>query len=414
MAPVMTISDLEPAVEARLLRSVAARARAKPLSPLEPLTVNCLRSSVAFEQLEGVWQALERQDFHCTPFNTWLWNSLWWRHYAGSADTLAILVLRQGTRVVAIAPLYVHATYMLKLLPVRVLRFVGTGGDTSPDYLNIIALPEWRDAAEQAVLDYLPQIPGWHKLVLSDMAAQSSLAVRTRAFVEEQPGVPLAPKRHVIQTASLPASFDIYRSQLSRKRRKQINHRQNRLEAAGQVDLSICATKEELTEATDALVSLHRRRWESKQEPGGFGSVAYEQFHRTVIRRFFAADALWLATLKLDGQIIGVQYIFVWRGTLMFMQSGYSPEHESLSPGHVLFTYVIRRGIEQGMSAIDMLKGYYQYKSVYARDEVYTVDCSLIRPGLRGILGGMHEWATLLLPRRNKLVDTEVAVDTAG
>lgn len=365
----------------------------------ESLTIQCLQSAEAFEQLRPIWQTLERLDPQCTPFNTWTWNSLWWQYYATSRDTLALLVVREARRVVAIAPLYLHATRMCKVIPVRVLRFVGSGGDTSPDYLNLIAIPASRDAAEQAVLQYLPQVRGWQKLLLTDMAENSTLARRASGVATWLSGMALSPRYHVIQKAMLPVTFDEYRAQLSRKRRKQINHRQNRLDAAGQSALSICASSEELTEACDALVELHRLRWDSKHEAGGFRSVAYEQFHRAVIRQFFADDALWLATLKLDGKVIGVQYIFAWRGELLFVQSGYSPEHESLSPGHVLFTYVIQRGIEQGMTGLDMLKGHYAYKSAYARDETRTVDIGHLRPGVRALIGAVNE---RLLRRRSQ------------
>lgn len=358
---------------------------------MDLLAIECLQAADAFDQLQAIWQALEKTDPLCKPFNSWVWNSLWWQHYARTADKLALLVVRQGRRVVAIAPFYIHATHMSRIIPVKVLRFIGSGGDTSPDYLNLIASPDLRDAAEEAVLQYLPSIRGWQKLLLTDIDENASFLRRARQFVAEQPGVALSLPEHVIQKAVLPDTFNDYWASLNRKRRKQINHRQNRLDAAGQSELCICASAEELAEASDALVALHRLRWESKHQAGGFRSTTYEQFHRAVIRRFFAADALWLATLRLDGKIIGVQYIFAWRGELLFMQSGYSPDHESLSPGHVLFTYVIQRGIEQCMSGLDMLKGHYAYKSVYARDETRTADLGLVRPGFRGVISAVRD-----------------------
>ena len=286
-------------------------------------------------------------------------------------------------RVVAIAPLYLHQTRMLRALPTRVLRFIGSGGDTSPDYLNIIAEPHFRDQAERVLIAHIRTLPDWHKLYLSDVRSDSTLAARIAQLVDNCQGVALPTHTNVIQRADLPHCFDDYRANLSRKRRKQINHRQNRLDAAGHSELNLCATLDEVLVATDALVALHRLRWLSKGEPGAFSSQAYERFHRAVIRQFFVNDALWLATLKLDGNIIGVQYIFVWRGELMFVQSGYLPEAQSLSPGHVLFTYVIRRAIEQGIVAIDMLKGGYDYKSIYARDTRELINQGVVRAGIR-------------------------------
>lgn len=360
----------------------------------EPLSIQCLQSAEAFEQLRAIWQGLERFDTTCTPFNTWAWSSLWWQNHGTSRDTLALLVVSEGRRVVAIAPFYLHASRLCKVIPIKALRFVGSGEESSADYLNIIALPAMRDAVEQAVLQYLPQIRGWQKLLLTGMAENCTLARRAAALLTQLPGVALSPRHQVIRKAQLPDTVDEYRAQPNRK---QITHRQNQLDAAGQVELSICASNEELGEACDALFELRR---DSKEE-GGCRSVSCEQFHRAVIRQFFAADALWLATLKLDGNIIAVHYLFAWRGELLFMHGGYSPEHESLSPDPVLLTYVIQRGIEQGMIGLDMLNGRCSDESISAWNETRTVDIDYVRPGVRGLIAAADD---RLRQRRSRTV----------
>jgi len=360
----------------------------------ENLSISCLQTADAFDQLKDVWETLERKDPFCMPVNTWQWSQLWWQHYATEQDSLVLLIARSASRVVAIAPLYITSGRMCRVVPVRVIRFLCTGCDTTMDYINIVALPDAREAAETAFLAYLNQLKGWQKLYFCNMREDSSLVRTVRKSVRQQRGALVPEIQNTLMRAKLPASWDDYRASLSRKRRKQINHRQNRLDAAGVSELSICASREELEEATNALADLHRLRWQSKGELGAFRTECYEQFHRAIIKEFFARDALWLTTLKLDGQIIGVQYILVWRGELQFVQSGYSPDHESLSPGHVLFTYAIRRGIEQGLTELDMLKGSYHYKTAYAKDYVTTCDVGIIRPGFRSMLGHMLGVAT--------------------
>lgn len=351
------------------------------------LTLDCLDDADTFTRLKSIWQSLERRDIQCTPFNTWDWLSLWWSHYAtDSSYQLAIVIARRHARVVAIAPMYIRKERNARLFPVKVLRFIGSGCDTSPDYLNIICEPCERVAAEAAILEHLLTVRHWQKMILTDVRLDSSLSHALMHICSRHKVHLQQPQTRTISRAALPASWDAYRSALSRKRRKQINHRKNRLDAAGLPELSLCANREELLEATSALIELHRLRWQSKGQQGGFQSDAYVAFHTAVIDTFFINNALWLATLKLDGRIIGVQYIFLWRGELLYFQSGYSPEHENLSPGHVLFTYTIERAIEQGVTAIDMLKGDYGYKSTYARQTVETCDYQLIKPGFHAIL----------------------------
>lgn len=353
---------------------------------LEPIRVELLNTENTFEQLKNIWQALERADPVCQPFNTWSWSSLWWEHYRKADDVLAILVARQGRKVVAIAPFYVGYAAELRLMRISLLRFIGIGGDTSPDYMNIIALPQSRVAAENAFIAFLPNVPGWDKLLLRDVAKGSSLALCIQSFIRTRPGFALPTKENLILRDNLPESFDAYRAQLSRKRRKQINHRRNRLDAAGEWQLSICASTGELQEAIVALKELHRERWNSKGVVGRFASQSYQQFHEAVIKHFFTEHCLWLTTLRLNNSIIGVQYIFLWRGELLFYQSGYSPEHDDLSSGHVLFTYAIERAIEQGLSSINMLKGDYIYKSAYAKKECFTTDHVFVKRGFYSLL----------------------------
>ena len=219
----------------------------------ESLVVDCMSDAHSFEQLKQVWQSLERADPCCKPFNTWHWLSLWWACYQQSDFRLAIIVVRQGRRVVAIAPFYTSTVAELRVLRIRVLRFIGTGGDTSPDYMNIVALPQYRETAERLIINFLPQVPAWTKLLLRDVATPSSLSKCIEQFVQHQAGFAQRPAPHLILTARLPQTWEEYRARLTRKRRKQINHRRNRLDAAGQWALSICASEADLQEATEGI-----------------------------------------------------------------------------------------------------------------------------------------------------------------
>ena len=350
--------------------------------------------------LRDEWERLERLDPECTPFNTWLWNSLWWRHYAATgarSRRLRVLALRARNRdgatgrAVALLPLQVSRERRLGVLRADTLRFLGSGGDTSPDYLNLVAEPASRARAERRLLDAVFAMDDWQHLHLSDVASPSSLETALDERLAHERGVRLGGRVNSIRVATLPSSWEDYRLALSRKRRKQINHRRNRLERAGRCELGIAATPAELAEAREALVELHRARWRSKGERGAFVSREYVDFHRAVIEGFFARDALWLATLRLDGRIIGVQYVFRWRDALLFFQSGYSPAHEGLSPGHVLFTHVIGEGIARGLRRVDMLKGDYDYKRVYARRTRRTRDISYLRPGALATLVALRD-----------------------
>lgn len=333
-----------------------------------------------FDALAAAWEALEADDPECTPFNAFDWNRAWWTHY-GVAGALRIVVIEDGDRIVGIAPFHLGTGLECRVLRVPTLRFVGSGGDTSPDYLGVVSDSARREAVVARALDAVFAMPDWRTLSLRDLRAGSALdACAQRQFARAR-GVarPVLAKRVLV--ADLPGTWEAFRASLPTKRRKQLNHRANRLAAAGEARLSIAADAPGRARAFDALVRLHRERWTAKGAPGGFASEAYTGFHREVIERFAARGRAWLVTLELDGTVIGVLYLFHWRDELMFFQSGFDPAHEPLSPGHVMFGWTFREAIERGVRRADLLKGEYAYKRAWARRETFLHDHVFHRPG---------------------------------
>jgi len=332
-----------------------------------------------FAALEVDWRRLACLDEKSAVFNGWDWNWLWWQHY-GHLGELHILVVHSAAEVIAIAPLYRVRTCLIKLISADTLRFIGSGGDTSPDDLNVLLLADQQRAALTALCDHLlfHAIPS--RLQLNDMPEASAFWQHLQTALAGQNGFQPAPVRQGRRCAQLPQTWSVYREQLSRNTRKQIKRRRNRLQRAGQASYQRCRTEHEVDAATRALIALHHARWESKGGVGAFRSVAYVDFHRDLIGALHQRDELWLLTLSLNERIIGVEYAFCTNGTLAFFQTGFDPAFESISPGHMLMTYAIELAIAEGVQQIDLLKGDYAYKSSYADSTRTTISLDYWKP----------------------------------
>jgi hypothetical protein len=94
-----------------------------------PLRVHAVRSASELAELGGVWERLTLEAEATSVFAGYDWQSLWWRTY-GRGRPLRTLVAAAGDQVVGVLALYVHTERILGV-PVRILRFVGTG-DVSP------------------------------------------------------------------------------------------------------------------------------------------------------------------------------------------------------------------------------------------------------------------------------------------
>ncbi len=343
------------------------------------LIIKTVRTTAEFDQLEPTWLTLSEADSDATVFNAWDWNRVWWEHYA-HLGALHVFVFYDQSRIVAIAPFYSGQSRLLSIKSVENLYFIGTGGDTSPDDLNMLCLPDWREEVSMVLTKLILEQNMPERLVLRDMPAGSTLFSTLRAHFEKTSRFFISPEQQTRHCHNLPATYADYLSQLSRNSRKRIKHRENRLRAEDSAIVRLCHTDEEVEQAMDALIRLHKARWLSKGGQGAFGSKSYNSFHRALMHCLHKQKQLWLMVLEVDEKIIAVEYAFAFKGVLSFFQTGFDPNYEHLSPGHILMTHAIKRAIEQGFTQIDLLKGDYAYKTSYAKQTKQTATLDYIRP----------------------------------
>lgn len=279
-----------------------------------------------------------------SPFQTWEWASLWWRHF-GKGKRAQVLCVQEGNETVGIAPLYASRTGMG-----RVVRWMGTG---ISDRLSIVASPEREWAVAEAVAEWLEAQPcaDLHQI------ADGSWMVRTAEArgwrVVEQEKCP-----YVV----LPETWDAYWGSLSKKTRFNIGYAQRQMQKDfGKVHFDT-AGAEELSGALDALFDLHTRRWRQRMLPGGFFHPRVRRFHREWAQCALQNGWLRLHTLRVEGAVRAVLYVFHFGRRAYYYLGGFDPALARYSMGTVLTAYAIRRAIEEGCVVFDFLRGDEPYK----------------------------------------------------
>jgi CelD/BcsL family acetyltransferase involved in cellulose biosynthesis len=277
-------------------------------------------------------------------FQTWEWASLWWKHL-GKGTEARVLRVQDGGETVGIAPLYTRRTAMG-----TVLRWAGTG---ISDRLGIIAFPGYDNAVAQAVAEWLESLPCADLHQLADGSAMARVAEARGWQVVWQEKCP-----YVL----LPETWEAYWGSLSKKTRFNIGYAQRQMaRELGKLHIDT-ASETELPEALEALFALHTRRWRQRWLPGGFFHPGVRQFHRewaTVAQR---NGWLRLHTLRIDGAIRAVLYVFHFGRRAYYYLGGFEPSLARYSMGTVLTAYAIRRAIEEGCVVFDFLRGDEPYK----------------------------------------------------
>ncbi len=340
-----------------------------------------LQTLEEFQALEQGWRWLHDKSPEASFFNGFDFAWVWWQSY-GSLGQLSITVVETeagdpehdpDNPVIAIAPLYRTRCHFTRFFRLNTLRFLGRGGDVTPDDLNVLLSPTdaLAEDAVKALSSHWLADGGLTRLLFEDLPEQSRFYRLYRAIRN-----PLVEHRESRLVAELPDTWDAFNSTLSRNTRKRVKNRANRLANAEALQLKVCTEPEQMHQALDALVHLHRDRQSSKGEFPAFGTTAYLQFHKTLIEQTQGKQAIKFVTLTDGNNIVGVEYLFCHQGALLFYQTGFDPEYEPVSPGHNMMVHAIRYGIENGFRRIDLLKGNYPYKHSYAKDRRDSVTLS--------------------------------------
>ena len=361
-----------------------------------------------FDALRDDWLALERAAPTSSVFMSWDAQRLWWRHY-GKDRELRILVARNGRSVIGILPLYRECqSKAAGILPVRKLRQVGVGGDTAPDDLDALLVPEYAGLAVDRLAEFVASsLGGWDMLELTDLPPDSALVP---AWAGRLSGAGLrvqCSQASPIVFGALPSSFEQYCSNLSRNRREVMRRKRRKFKAQPGARFLVVDTPQQIDAAFDELVRLHRLRWAGRTARPAFSSQAFRDYHREWMHRMLAQGQLRLLALEIDKQCIAMLYCMQYKGRLSFFQGGFDPAFAQFSPGDVLMGFAIESAISDGCTVFDMLKGDHEYKRHFFQQDRRNFEIRVFRKGAVSLAYGLRDaW---LRHRRKELTDSHAS-----
>lgn len=362
---------------------------------MSSLEVSVIDSREGFDRLRAAWDECLERSATASIFVTGDWMYHWWVHY-GAGRSLRLFVARRGDRVVGLLPLYVRRERTLGTLHSRVLRFVGTGDDTSPDYLGPIVEAEGEKNTLSSLCRAVMADRSWDTLNLSDLRAESTFAHALQEAGREA-GTPA--RRYcggAIRVARLPSTWDGYLKRLRRNQRHNVRRARTRLEEEHGGRFFRWEDGSTLDRAIDRLAELHRLRWNGRAAECSFSSDRYLGFHREVMHACHSRGRLRLNCLAFDGRLAAVNYAYAYRGEVSLFQTGFDPERGALRPGYALLAWSIEQAISEGMRVFDFLKGEHSYKKTWAQDRR---SMCVIRANRRTAAGRLEALRREHLPR---------------
>jgi CelD/BcsL family acetyltransferase involved in cellulose biosynthesis len=324
-----------------------------------------------FAALEPEWDALVEASRARNIFLTWEWVSLWWTIY-GAGSRLHVLVARDDAgALLGIAPLKRRSIRMLGVPLSQVVEFLGSGGDVTPERLDFIIRGGHEAEVGKALVDALLDEPGASGFDLRPFTATSTVLPYLRQRLHRADGSWRDVADSACPVMALPASRAEFMASRSRNYRKKMGEYQRRCDRDYHATVRLSATAEDVRRDMDALVRLHRKRWED--ESRSFKSARYIEFHHAFAQRLLARGWIRLFVLESPSAPLAVLYCFAYGDRYYYYQAGRDPDFAKHRVGLVIMHHAIEQAIDDGMPLFDFLRGREDYKYMWAVEEAASV-----------------------------------------
>lgn len=293
-----------------------------------------------FGALRADWLELQANSPGATPFQTFEWQSIWWKHFGGNKVPMALTV-HEGDDLVGLMPL------TRTRLPWRAVRPMGVGPS---DYLHPLARSGYEDEVAERLLERLRASRDVDLVDLHQVRETNALGVAASGAIHQATCLVL----------DLPPTYDEYLGMLGKSLRYDVRKLDKSLFKEGRARIEWVGETGVLP-GMDVLFDLHRQRWKERHLPGAFlgRSIA---FHREWAIRAAESGWLRLGLLHVDGQAIGAIYSMTMAGTAYYYQAGFDPAQGAVSPGTLLVASAVRRAIDEGARHFDFMRGDEGYK----------------------------------------------------
>jgi len=274
------------------------------------------------------------------------WLQVWWQAF-GSGAELYLRAIRQGKKIIGIAPLLVRDKTACII------------GDTDVcDYLDFVVAPGMERDFSTALLDDLGQ-RGINHLDLRPLRADSTVFTDLVPVARERKYDVSCQPEDVSLELELPSTWDDYLAMLDRKQRHEIRRKLRRLEKAGNVDYRIVEDNAAVHDVMDTFLKLFS---ESREDKATFMTARMESFFRSLADSMAEAGLLKVGILELDALPTAMVMCFDYNDCVYLYNSGYDPQYSSLSVGLLSKVLHIKDSIQRGRKRFDFLKGEEPYK----------------------------------------------------
>ncbi len=318
---------------------------------MSAIAVDVIDNFAAFDRLAPQWNDTVDRAGLTHPFLRHEWLRCWWDSF-GEGRSLAVMVVRAGSRIIALAPLMFETVRMYGV-PVRRVQFLHN--DHTPKADVIVAerpdevyaalwktLQDGRDRWDVLQLSQLQYDSPTHEYVGRLAAAGSHPTVLWQS--DNSPYLELT------------SDWNAYLKGRNAKLRQNLRNRLNRLTTqCGEPRLEVLADLDAILGARDEALALEASGWKREAGTAICSDRQVLRFYTSLADRAGASGWLRLLFLNVNGRRIATSYASRYQNRLSFFKTGYDPAFAAYAPFKLLTYFTIRDGYSDGLREVDFL-----------------------------------------------------------
>jgi CelD/BcsL family acetyltransferase involved in cellulose biosynthesis len=314
------------------------------------VTTQVISDYATFLDLEDQWNDAVDRAGVTDPFLRHAWLRTWWDCFGGDRQ-LHLIVVRQGERIVAIAPL-MRETVQMYHLPIRKIDFIHNDHTPRIDFIVTGQPAEAYGAIWKALRETRDR---WDLLQLSRIPRGSATCDAMRRLAEGEQCATGLWQGDVSPYLTLTGTWEEYQAGLSAKFRSNLRNRLSRLAKLGTPALEILEDAQAIAAARDEALRLEASGWKQESGTSICSDPAVERFYTLLTERATREGWLRLMFLTSGGRRIATSYGSRFGNRLFLFKTGYDPEFATCSPFKLLTWFAIQAAYAEGLSEVDFL-----------------------------------------------------------
>ena len=337
---------------------------------MKRINIEVEENADALTRLRVEWQAMFCAS-GAPPFLSWEWLSTWHKWF-GREKHPFLLCARESGNLIALLPLCAEKRQSSRFSPgLMRMSFMGETYGAS-DYLDILALPGFKQKSADIFIDYLALPRSFDLLELEGMAADScTLQSLTRRFANDGRFRYRIIPQYICPRMSLDARWE---DLLERSRRSDYFKRcMRRLNKIASFEFRVISDVNEIPAAFERLLALHVGRWVNRGGSSAVRTAEQKCFTLEVAAELARAGMTRFEEIWLEGECRASLFGFESGDCYYFFLSGFDQAWSKYSLGFTLLWLSIREASWRGLKMYDFLRGDENYKFDWADNPRMTV-----------------------------------------